>query len=52
MCTVLLPPGVNPIAVLYIYIYIYIKSIRMRREDNIKMGFEKEGWGKDWIDLA
>jgi hypothetical protein len=23
MCTVLLPPGVNPIAV-YIYIYIYI----------------------------
>jgi hypothetical protein len=24
MCDVLLPPGVNPTAVIYIYIYIYI----------------------------
>jgi hypothetical protein len=29
MCTVLLPPGVNPIAVdIYIYIYIYIINLQ------------------------
>jgi hypothetical protein len=33
MCTVLLPPGVKPIAVkyIYIYIYIYISSFKSRR---------------------
>jgi hypothetical protein len=44
MCTVLLPPGVNPIAVKYIYIiYIYI---------DIKMGFKKWNGGVDWMGLA
>jgi hypothetical protein len=33
MCTVLLPPGVNPIAVnIYIYIYIYISLSHIGRE--------------------
>jgi hypothetical protein len=28
MCDILLPPGANPIVVIYIYIYIYIYVIQ------------------------
>ena len=57
MCTVLLPPGDNPIAVnKYIISYLGKRPLgrpRRRWEDNIKMDLrEVGGGGGDWMELA
>jgi len=54
MCTVLLPPGVNPVALnKYININLYLGRTRHRWEDNIKMDLQQGGYvGMDWIELA
>jgi hypothetical protein len=65
MCTVLLPPGGNPISVKYIISYVYRVLVgkpegrrplgrpRRRWEDNVRMDLQEVGCGcEDWIGLA
>jgi len=58
MCTVLLPLGVNPIAVnkyicINVNISLYFGRPMHRQEDNVKMDLQQGGYeGMDWINLV